>query len=266
MTTDLIPLSDIEKMAQHFVTSKLFGVKTAAEAVSLMLLSQAEGMHPARAVQLYHIIQGRPAMKAEAMLARFQAAGGTVAWQPSSDTEATGTFSHPQGGSLKVSWSLERAKKVGLTAKDNWQKYPAAMLRARVISEAIRAVYPGCILGIYSTEETEEMVSVPVVEITGKGVDALGQKVKALASTQEVTVDVAKPEAPAPISVDRAKELVNAMKAAGIHGSKDTMRFVTDNLEGKVVAKLTELTEIEVSDLLMKLSQQAQGEQVDIPF
>lgn len=260
MNTDLIPLPDIEKMAQHFVTSKLFGVKTAAEAVSLMLLSQAEGMHPARAVQLYHIIQGRPAMKAEAMLARFQAAGGTVAWQPSSDTEATGTFSHPQGGSLKVSWSLERAKKVGLTAKDNWQKYPAAMLRARVISEAIRAVYPGCILGIYSPEETEEMVSVPVVEITGKGVDALGQKVKALASTQEVTVNVT------PISVDRAKELVNAMKAAGIHGSKDTMRFVTDNLEGRVVAKLTELTEIEVSELLLKLSQQAQGEQVDIPF
>jgi hypothetical protein len=157
MTTALVPVADIEKMAGAIAKSKMFGMKTTEEAFALMLIAQAEGMHPAIAARDYHVIQGRPTLKADAMLARFQNAGGKVQWDVYTDAEVTGTFSHPSGGSLKLTWTFAQASKIGLTGKDNWKNYPRAMLRARCISEGIRTVYPGCVVGTYTAEELEEI-------------------------------------------------------------------------------------------------------------
>ena len=157
MSNALVPVADIEKMAVAIAKSKMFGMKTTEEAFALMLIAQAEGMHPAIAARDYHVIQGRPTLKADAMLARFQNAGGKVQWDVYTDAEVTGTFSHPQGGSLKLTWTFAQAQKINLTGKDNWKYYPRAMLRARCISEGIRTVYPGCVVGTYTAEELEEI-------------------------------------------------------------------------------------------------------------
>jgi len=146
---------EVEKIADYVVKSGLFGITRKEQAVALMLLSQAEGLHPMKAIQEYHIIQGRPAMRADAMLARFQQVGGRVEWHELTDTKARATFSHPQGGSVTIEWTIQMAKNAGLFDKagSNWKRYPRAMLRARTISEGIRTVYPGVIAGIYTPEE-----------------------------------------------------------------------------------------------------------------
>ena len=148
-------LGDIERMGDVLSRSKMFGFKTAEEAVALMLMAQAEGNHPAKAAQEYHVIQGRAALKADAMLARFQAAGGVVEWEEMSDTEVSAYFSHPTAcpKPVKVDWTIERAKNARLTGKDNWSKYPRQMLKARVISEGVRMTYPGVAVGLYTPEE-----------------------------------------------------------------------------------------------------------------
>jgi hypothetical protein len=115
----------------------------------------------------YHVIQGRPALKADAMLARFQQAGGAVKWDVYTDQEVTGTFSHPSGGSLSVTWLLSHAKQIGIASKDNWKNYPRAMLRARCISEGIRAVYPGCVVGVYTPEEVQDFQPAPATKDMG---------------------------------------------------------------------------------------------------
>jgi hypothetical protein len=157
----LIPVNDIEKMATVMAKSGLFGMKTPEQAFALMLLCQGEGIHPAIAVRDFHIIQGRPTLKADAMLARFQQAGGKVEWNVYTDQEVTGTFSHPAGGSLKLTWTFAQAKSIGLTSKDNWKNYPRAMLRARCISEGIRTVFPGCVVGTYTPDEVEDFAATP---------------------------------------------------------------------------------------------------------
>ena len=159
--SNIVPYNDIEKMANAVAASKLFGVKNANEAIALMLVAQAEGMHPATAARDYHVIQGRPALKADAMLARFQQAGGSVQWKEYTDEKVTGVFSHPQGGTLELSWTLQQAKSIGIANKDNWKNYPRAMLRARVISEGIRSVYPGCVVGVYTPEEVSDFDNKP---------------------------------------------------------------------------------------------------------
>lgn len=152
---NLIPVSDIEVMASAVAKSGLFGIKTPEQGVALMLIAQAEGLHPAIAARDYHVIQGRPALKADAMLARFQTAGGRVEWKEYTDERVTGVFSHPAGGSVSVTWTMEQAKRIGLANKDNWRHYPRAMLRSRVASEGIRTVFPGVVVGTYTDEETE---------------------------------------------------------------------------------------------------------------
>lgn len=154
--SNLISYNDIEKMATAVAKSNLFGVKNPEQAMALMLIAQAEGMHPAIAARDYHVIQGRPALKADAMMARFQSSGGKVEWKVYTDKEVTGVFSHPSGGSVTITWTFEMATKIGLTGKDNWRNYARAMLRARCISEGIRTVYPGCVVGTYTPEEVQD--------------------------------------------------------------------------------------------------------------
>ena len=156
MSTALIPVGDLQRMAAAVAASKLFGITNADQAMALMLVAQAEGLHPATAARDYHIIQGKPALKADAMLARYLSSGGKVEWHDHTDAKVSATFSHPQGGSLKIDWDMPRAKAAGLGGKDMWTKYPRQMLRARVISEGIRATNPAVAVGVYTVEEVND--------------------------------------------------------------------------------------------------------------
>jgi hypothetical protein len=156
----LVPITEMQTMAEAIAQSGLFGIKTPTQALALGLLCQAEGRHPAEAARDYHIIQGRPTLKADAMLARFQQAGGRVEWTRYDDEAVVGVFSHPSGGKITIDWTIERAKAAGLASKEVWKQYPRNMLRSRVISEAIRTVYPGVLSGCYLEDEIPESVTV----------------------------------------------------------------------------------------------------------
>ena len=157
MSTALVPVDQVERMALAVAKSGLFGVKTPDQAMALMLIAQAEGLHPAIAARDYHIINNRPTLKADAMLARFHTAGGTVRWGEYTERRVVGTFSHPQGGSVEIEWTLDMAITAGLTKNPTWKSYPRQMLRARCISEGIRTVFPGVVVGTYTPEEAEDM-------------------------------------------------------------------------------------------------------------
>lgn len=166
MSTDIanISLSDMEKMANTLAKSGLFGIKEPTQALALMLVSQAEGLHPVIAARDYHIIDGRPSLKADAILARHQASGGTVRWEEVSHTRACGIFWHPAGGEIRVEWTLEDAKRAGLANRPVWQKYGRALLRSRCASEGVRIVNPGCICGTYTPEEVQSFSPIPKSE------------------------------------------------------------------------------------------------------
>lgn len=171
----IVPLGDIERMALAVSKSNLFGVKTPEQAIALMLVAQAEGMHPAIAATHYHVINGRPTLKADAMLSRFQAAGGTVNWKVYTDAEVTGTFSHPQGGRVDITWTVAQAQTAGLTKNPTWRQYPRQMLRSRCISEGIRTVYPGVTVGVYTPEEVQDFAPPPrtVVDVEPQMIELL---------------------------------------------------------------------------------------------
>lgn len=153
MTSELIPYSDLEQMAKKVVESRLFPVKNEAEAMALFLLCQAEGLHPMRALRMFDIIQGRPAIKPKALMASLTERGGRVEWMQNDDQACVGKFfgrACPDG--VVVKFDVEDAKKAGLLNKPGpWQQYRADMLRHRCTGRGVDMVDPGAAFGLYST-------------------------------------------------------------------------------------------------------------------
>lgn len=147
----------LEKMAKKIASSGMLGTRNENDVFTLFMIAQAEGKNPVQASMEYSIIQGRPALKSQATLVRFQKAGGKINYLKRDDTECEIEFSHPQAGTLIIKWDMERAKQAGLNInKENWKKYPRQMLAARCIAEGVRALYPACLDGLYLEEEVQD--------------------------------------------------------------------------------------------------------------
>jgi hypothetical protein len=70
-------------------------------------------------------------------------------------------------------YTMADAQRAGLAGKDNWKKHPRAMLRARAITEAARAIFPDTCVGLYDPDElgavtapSGEIVELPRFEVT----------------------------------------------------------------------------------------------------
>ena len=238
-------LAAIEKAAEYVVQSKLFGVRTREEAVVLMLLAQAEGLHPVQAMTEYYVVNVRPALKAEAMLRRFLASGGRVEWHRLDDKAAEATFVHPAGGTVRIAWTIEDAKRAGLNS-DAWKKYPRAMLRSRVISEGIRTVYPVAV-GIYTPEEAVDIPPAEPQPVAARVVDAEPGEI----------LDA--PAQPAPeekeVTAKQLKLLAVLMRQVGL-GREEAHRYVSALL-GRQISSARDLSKDEASraiDHLQELS------------
>lgn len=159
-----IGIGEMKEMATAIVESGLFGgIQNESQAMTLMLLSQAKGMHPVLILEDYDIVAGRPAMKAQRMLAKFQQAGGVIRWQQRDDEVCRAEFSHPScPDPVEVEWTIKMAVKAGLANKNIWRQYPRAMLSSRVISEGVRYTFPAAVGGdVYTPEEIADFGTEP---------------------------------------------------------------------------------------------------------
>jgi len=178
MAPQAYSFAEIERLADYIAKSRLFGLATREQAIVMMSIAQAEGRHPAQAAKDYNVIQGRPSKTAEAMQRDFMQAGGRIEWHDLSDDIAAATFSHPQGGSIRILWDMPRAAKAGLSGKDMWKKYPRQMLRARCVSEGVKTIYPAATGGFYTPEEVRDMPMAALPEVAADTTADLDQFAK----------------------------------------------------------------------------------------
>lgn len=134
-----------------------------AEVTAAILAGQEVGMRPMAALRAIDVIQGKPAMSALAMRALVQSHGHRITVTDQSSTRAVVEGQRRGEETVQRSvWTIERAKGLNLTGKDNWRNQPMAMLVARATAECARLVAADVILGMpYSTEELEDVVAAP---------------------------------------------------------------------------------------------------------
>ena len=154
--SNLIPIDQVRVMAKSASASKLFSAKAEEQVFTLMLIAQAENIHPMKALMAYDIIQGQPALKASEALARFMDCGGKIKWIKSDAESAKAEFTHPSSGTFEYEYTVQDATDAGLIQKDNWKKNLKAMLRARCTSAGIRMSYPRCLNNMYTADEVQD--------------------------------------------------------------------------------------------------------------
>lgn len=199
------------------------------------------------------------------MLARFLRAGGRVEWHVFSSEAVEATFSHPRGGSVRVRWTLEDARRAGLLGRKDsaWERFPRAMLRARVISEGIRTVYPGVIVGLYTPEEVVDMGAVEAAPYTPAPDPA--------PEPRGAVEDATPPAHPLPSASTTprhrppSKEQVDALRAlmGSLGLTKEELREVAARFVGRSVQGVLELAREETEELIAYLEAllEAGGEQ-----
>jgi hypothetical protein len=168
MSNELAPLpfEQMQALAQSIARSGMFGIKTPDQAMVLMAIAAAEGRPAVLAARDYHVINGSPSKKSEAMLRDFLGAGGKVQWHELTDDAAEATFSHPQGGEAKIRWDAARVTRAGLGVNAMHKKYPRQMLRSRVVSEGVRTIWPMATGGLYAPEEVADMPPREPIDVT----------------------------------------------------------------------------------------------------
>jgi len=161
--SNIVQYSELQSMAKAVTTSGMFNLKNENQAITLMLIAQAENIHPIQAVQMYSIINGLPALKTTEMIARYMRSGGKIVWLETTDKIAKAKFVF-EDNELLYEYTINDAKIAGLTNKDNWKRMPKEMLRARCASSGIRMSNPACLNNMYSVEEASEIVDVNATE------------------------------------------------------------------------------------------------------
>lgn len=137
------------------------------EAIAACVLMGVElGIGPMEALRSIHVIDGKPTMSADMMLGRAIRAGVRHQWVRSDASVAHLRLTRDGFAAHEHSYTIDEAKAAGLASKDNWRKYPAAMLRARCVSAALRAFAPDVLgSGIYTPEELDGDDHVPAVAL-----------------------------------------------------------------------------------------------------
>lgn len=193
-------------MACHVVaSSKMFQYNKAEEVMAVaMMIASTENLPMLRAVGVvsrqYDIIEGRPSMKAQAMLARFQDDGGTYEIIQKDKNGCIIQFEHPayaRGKPYVQKFMFADATSSGLamakagSVKNNWAMSTEQMCFSRAVSWGLRTVRPGIVLGMYTPEELEDMRDERRQGTGGNAADPLGVAPKA----EPITVTVEQPAA-----------------------------------------------------------------------
>jgi len=148
---------DTARLAKTLHASGLLGgkVKSAEQAFAIIVAGAELGLPPMLALRSVSLIDGKPIVAADVQLGAFKRAGGRATFRELSETRAVLWLRHPNGDEHVESFGLEEAKAAGLATKDNWRKFPKAMLRSRVITAALKSVGFEPTAGMYDPDEAQ---------------------------------------------------------------------------------------------------------------
>lgn len=113
------------------------------------------GLQPMQAMQNIAVINGRPSIWGDAMIALVRACPAfEYISETQTDKEATCVIKRKGEPEAVRTFSLEDAKRAGLTGKSGpWTQYPKRMMQMRARSWALRDVFPDVLKGMICAEE-----------------------------------------------------------------------------------------------------------------
>ncbi len=156
------------KLAEVLYKSGIFPtVRSPAQAVAIISMGNAIGLHPVQALQTMSVINNRICVEAKVYLALAIKHGVRYKIIKSDDTVCEIVYSREGFEDVRVVWTIERARREikNIERRDSWREMQATMLFWRNISEGVRKIAPDAILGVYTKEEMLDTVNVIDTEV-----------------------------------------------------------------------------------------------------
>lgn len=137
------------------------------------------GLGPLQALQNIAVINGRPSVWGDAMLALVRGSGlcayvrETIEGEGDAMVATCRVSRKGEDGEIVGTFSMADAKRAGLAGKTGpWTQYPKRMLQMRARGFAIRDGFPDVLRGVISAEEAQDM---PTDAFRGMTLDAAPQ-------------------------------------------------------------------------------------------
>lgn len=153
-------LTERMRYAQALAAADLLPSQYRSKPANVLLAMEyglALGLDTVTAIQQVHIIDGRPSASAQLLAALVRRAGHRLRVS-GDDRHAVAEIircDDPEF-TFRAEWTIERAAAANLAGRDQWKKYPAAMLKARAITEVARDACPEVLSGVSGTADAPE--------------------------------------------------------------------------------------------------------------
>lgn len=240
-------------------------LNTPEKVIAVSLKGKELGIPMMEAISGINIIQGKPSVSPQLMLA-LALRTGHVEYHTleSTDDGAKFTIKRRNHPPHVATFGKKDAVEMGLMGKDNYKKQPKTMFEWRAIAKGLRAKFPDAISGLYTPEELGAI-------ITEREDGAIEVKEETPAPQQDIQMPEEKPAMPAlepvkptvPMITDSQRRfLFTKMRAAGI--TEPEMRSIIKEKYGTEHTKeLTEGQFTEISEILGKMAD-AKDEGLDV--
>jgi len=165
MTVELATFEDMKKYAEVFIESGFFkDIKDVAQAIVKIQAGKEMGFPPIMSMNGIHImeIEGKHGEKKVAITVGSKLMSDAIKRHPKYDykvkehTNLKCTLEFFQDGEYlnEETFTMDDAKRIGVSNKTNWQRYPKNMLFARAMSNGIKFHCPDALGGpVYHPDE-----------------------------------------------------------------------------------------------------------------
>ena len=141
-------------------------IKTPEQAVAIILTGRELGIGTMAALNNISVIQGKPTVSPQLMLALVNRTGQLedISIQSGADG-ATCTIKRQRRSPYTARFGPKEAQAMGLAGKDNYKKQAATMYKWRAVAEAVRFTFSDVTLGLYTPEEMGAQTDVETGEV-----------------------------------------------------------------------------------------------------
>lgn len=147
-------------------------IDTPQKAVAIIMLGRELGIAPWASMSSINVIQGKPSVSPQLMLALINRSGQLEDMLVDGDERQCSVTMKRKGRAPHTeSFSIDEARKMNVTGKPTWQSIPGTMLKWRAVAACARVVFPDVILGLYTPDEmgadvaVDETGNMEVVEV-----------------------------------------------------------------------------------------------------
>lgn len=248
-------LAELEGIAKAFAASGYFQDATdVAKAYTKVVAGQELGIGPMQAITQIHVVKGKPTLSAGLVGALIKRSGRyNYRVRTLTDTECTLVFVEGGEDVGDSSFTLEDAKRAGLTNNPTWRNYPRNMLLSRALTNGARWYCPDVFGGaIYTPDELGEVVDGDTGEIVA--VEDLGgeSEVLALGAAPDAVVEAEVEVPPSSLPVEAASLPTenNQEPDAGLISEAQRRRIFA-------IGKENGLSRDEIADVVQRVTGQA---------